>query len=453
MRLMYGVGALVLLLAGCKSYEADPLDPEAELRRLQGIGLDVVVDRSLPGQEAGGPSSFDPTDGLSEAEAVGLALTLNPELHARRFATGEADARLIAAGQWPNPKIGISWLPGVDGAPGVTMGGQWLTEVLRVWERFARQDAAEAGTREAEAGVLAAEWRLVAQVRAAYLRVRVAVQDQRLLAEQVKVQRQALELLQRRQAIGEGTALDTTLAELGVHSQARDLLRAEAEVGNSRRQLNKLLGLPPHLSVPLSEEASPLEVTVFEAVDEAEIERRLLGGRFELQARALAYERGEHELRLAIYRQYPRLSIGVAFDREPGGDYYVGPGFMIELPIFNQNEGAIAAKETLRGRLRAEYRVVLHGLRAEAHDALAGLRRAKLEIDLQQQHLLPALERTTTLLEQGLKLKELGTLDWLIAQQRALGIRREYLSSLSRYQAAVIRLEAATGTPLKEALP
>ena len=49
MRLMYGVGALVLLLAGCKSYEADPLDPEAELRRLQGIGLDVVVDRSLPG--------------------------------------------------------------------------------------------------------------------------------------------------------------------------------------------------------------------------------------------------------------------------------------------------------------------------------------------------------------------------------------------------------------------
>ena len=107
-------------------------------------------------------------------------------------------------------------------------------------------------------------------------------------------------------------------------------MRAEAEVGNSRRQLNKLLGLPPHLSVPLSEEASPLEVTVFEAVDEAEIERRLLGGRFELQARALAYERGEHELRLAIYRQYPRLSIGVAFDREPGGDYYVGPGFMIE---------------------------------------------------------------------------------------------------------------------------
>ena len=59
MRLMYGVGALVLLLAGCKSYEADPLDPEAELRRLQGIGLDVVVDRSLPGQEAGGPSKTE----------------------------------------------------------------------------------------------------------------------------------------------------------------------------------------------------------------------------------------------------------------------------------------------------------------------------------------------------------------------------------------------------------
>lgn len=453
MRLMYGVGALALLLAGCKSYEPEPLDPEAELRRLQGVGLDVTVNRSLPGQDPGEHVAFDPTDGLSEAEAVGLALTLNPELHVRRFATGEADARLIAAGQWPNPKIGVSWLPGVDGAPGVTMGGQWLTEVLRLWERFARQDAAEAGTQEAEAEVLAAEWRLVREVRLAYLRVRVAAQDRQLLAEQVRIQRQALELLQRRQAIGEGNALDVTLAELGVHSLARDLLRADGEVASSRRQLNKLLGLPPQLAVPLSAERSPLEVTVFEAVDEPEVERRLLAGRFELRARALAYERGEHELRLAIYRQYPRLSIGVAFDREPGGEYYVGPGFMIELPIFNQNEGAIASKENQRGRLRAEFCAVLHELRAEAHEALAGLRQAKREIDLQQRQLLPALERTTALLEQGLKLKELGTLDWLTAQQRALGVRREYLSSLSRYQAAVIRLEAATGTPLKEALP
>ncbi|HBP17995.1 MAG TPA: hypothetical protein DEA08_09405 [Planctomycetes bacterium] len=453
MRLVIGVGAITLLLAGCKSYEADPLDPEVELRRLQGIGLDVSVERSLPGQEPSGSAEFDPSDGLSEAEAVALALTLNPRLHARRLATGEADARLIAAGQWPNPRIGVSWLPGVDGAPGVTMGGQWLTEVLRVWERFARQDAAEAGTKEAEAGVIAAEWRLVAQVRSAYLQVRVAVQDHRLLSEQAKLQRQALDLLQRRQSIGEGTALDTTLSELGVHEVSRDVIRTESEVQRARRRLNELLGLPPHLAVPLSEEGSPLEVTVFESVNEAEVERRLLAGRFELRARALAYERGEHELRLAIYRQYPRLSIGVAFDREPGGDYYVGPGFMIELPIFNQNEGAIAAKEVQRERLRAEFRAVLHGLRAEAHEALGGLRRAKLEIDLHQQHLLPALERTTSLLAEGLRLKELGTLDWLTAQRRAFSVRREYLSSLSRYQAAVIRLEAATGTPLKEALP
>tara|TARA_R110002072_G_scaffold28296_7_gene91077 strand:- start:9496 stop:10854 length:1359 start_codon:yes stop_codon:yes gene_type:complete len=452
MRLVYGVGAL-LLLAGCKSYNPKPLDAEAELRRLQDIDLDVAVERSLPGQEPVERGWFDARDGLNESEAVALALTLNPRLHARRLATGEAEARLIAAGQWPNPKIGVSWLPGVDGAPGVTMGGQWLTEVLRVWERFALQDAAEAGSKEAEAAVLAAEWQLVGEVRAAYLEVLVAVQEHRLLSEQATLQGQALDLLQRRKAIGEGTALDATLAELGVYEASRDLLRTESRVLRARRRLNELLGLPPQLEVPLSEEGAPFQVTVFEGIDEAEVERRLLKGRFELRARALAYLRGEHQLRLAIYRQYPRLSIGVAFDREPGGDYYVGPGFMIELPLFSQNEGPIAAKEVQRERLRAEFRYVLHGLRAEAHEALSDLRRAKREVDLNREHLLPALERATSLLAKGLQLKELNSLDWLTAQRRAFGIRREYLSSLSRYQGAVIRLEAATGTPLKEPLP
>ena len=454
MRYVYGVGALALLLVGCKSYEPKPLDVEAELQRLEGLNLGVTVDRSRPGQESAKQDGFDPSDGLSEAEAVALALTLNPELHARRLATGEADARLIAAGQWPNPRIGISWLPGVDGAPGVTMGGQWLTEVLRVWERFARQDAAEAGVKEAEAGVLAAEWRMVARVRTAFLRIRVAVQDYRLLSAQVEVQDRAFNLLKQRQAIGEGTALDTTLAELGLHALARDKLRAETEVQSSKRKLNELLGLPPNLPVPITDEASPLKVTVFEAVNAEEVNRRLLAGRFELQARAFAYQRGEEQLRLEIYRQYPRLSIGVAFDREPEtGSYYVGPGFMVELPIFNQNEGAIAGREVQRERMRAEFILALHTLRAEAQQALASMQRAKLEVDLQQKKVLPALDRTAALLDEGLKLKEVSSLDWVTAQGRALRVRREYLSSLARYQTAVIRLEAATGTPLKEALP
>lgn len=444
-----GTGALILglLLAGCKTYEPEPLNPNVELRRLQDFDLGKVrVRRIRPGEKkpSKAPIPFDPKDGLSEAEAVGLALTINPRLRVRRHGKGAADARLITAGLWPNPRIGVSWLPGVDGAPGVSMDGQWLTEVVRLWERFARVDAAREGTREAEAAIVAAEWQLVADVRVAYWQVQLMTQVESLLKEQVKQQERAVNLVRRREKLGEGTKLETTLAELGLLELRRDLLRAGSATMAARAGLNRLLGVSPHEKVALSD--APITITLLERLTPKEVDRRLLAGRFELRALEHAYKRSEHELRLAIYRQYPRLSLGVAFDREAGGDYYVGPGFMVELPIFSRNQGAIAGKETQRDRLRDEYRALLYAIRSEAHAAFTALKRARLEFDLQTKKLLPLLKRLQALLAEGLRRKELNTLDWLTAQRRAFQIRRTYLMTLFSYQKAVIRLEAATGT-------
>lgn len=452
-----GLGALSLLalLGGCKSYEPEPLLPERELERLRSLSLSgVEVSSAPPGQEAQGtPHPFDPHDGLNEEETVALALTLNPELRVRRLARGAAEALLVSAGQWPNPAFGVSWMPGIAGAPGVAMDGAWLTEVLRLWERFARIDAAEANTEAADAAILAAEWQLVGRVRLVHLRVRRAVQVQRLLSEQLTLQERALALLRRREEIGQGTALEVSLAELDLLESRRDLLLAESEALAARRALNQLLGLPPELEVPLTGLEAPIRITVFDSLTEAEIDRRLLAGRQELTAQEHAYEGAEHELRLAVYRQYPSLSIGLSFEREAGGNYYAGPGFLIELPIFNRNEGEILAKEVQRDAARAAYRALLHALRAEAHDALGDLRRARIELELQQDRLIPALNRVQALLDEGLRLRQLSTLDWVTARRRAYAVRREFLASLARYQEAVIRLETTTGTMLRENVP
>ena len=114
------IAAPMVLGASCATYSPKPLDPGAELAALGRRGLDdLVVERAMPGE--GGapvPIGFDPSDGLDETEVIAVALTLNPELQAKRLETGQARALLIEAGLWPNPEVGAAWRPGLGSAPG-----------------------------------------------------------------------------------------------------------------------------------------------------------------------------------------------------------------------------------------------------------------------------------------------------------------------------------------------
>jgi len=171
-------------------------------------------------------------------------------------------------------------------------------------------------------------------------------------------------------------------------------------------------------------------------------------GRFELKAKEAAYERAESELQLAVYGQYPRFSVGPSFNREPEGTKYFGLGINLELPLFNRNQGEIASKENDRERLRAEYSALLHRIKAGAYEALARTRRARQEVEIEEKEILPLIKRSQQLYEGAFKAKELGVLDWVGAQRRALGARRAYFESLVSYRTAVIQLESATGVSL-----
>src|SRR6185503_12050232 len=114
-------------------------------------------------------------------------------------------------------------------------------------------------------------------------------------------------------------------------------------------------------------------VTVFEDVSDEELDRRLLAGRFELRALESAHQRAEHELRLAVQSQFPNLKVGLSGERDAGGDKHLGPGVELELPLFDRNQGEIAAKSNARDAARANFVAALHRLRAEAYEAKAQL--------------------------------------------------------------------------------
>lgn len=445
----------MILGAGCASYDPKPLEPSAEFAALgrQSLG-DFVVEHAKPGEGGtSAPVAFDPTDGLDETEVIAVALTLNPDLRAKRLEFGQARALLIEAGLWPNPEVGVGWRPGLGSAPGSTIDTDLLFELLTPWERSARVDAATARIEEVKAEIVAEEWRLVRETRSQLLDVLFREQVVALLEEEVKLRESALGLVKRRKELGEGAELDVSVAELELAEVRRDHRRAETERDRARRDLNRLLGLPPGYVLRLSDSGKPLSVTVYDELSDEELERRLLAGRFELRALEAAYQRAEHELRLAVYRQYPWLKIGPSFGKEPEGDNYLGIGASIQLPIFDRNQGQIAEKENQRERTRATYIATLHALRARAYEAWAQLQRARLEVEAQEKEVLPLVRRNQELFEGAFRARELNVLDWVTAQQRALRARQAYLDTLVRYRTAVIEIEAATGIPLSQPVP
>jgi cobalt-zinc-cadmium efflux system outer membrane protein len=173
----------------------------------------------------------------------------------------------------------------------------------------------------------------------------------------------------------------------------------------------------------------------------------LLAGRVELRTREAEYRLAEQELRLAVAKQYPKISLGPTYEKDIEGSQGLGLGASVELPLFDRNQGDIAARLALRDRRRAEYVATLHELRARAFDARARLRLARTEIELQQTEVLPLVQRAETLFESALRARELSIFEWLTARTRAIQARKDLLDALTRYADAAVELDAATGAP------
>jgi len=445
------LGLLALLAAGCATYRPDPLRPEAEAMALDRQDLATLVpQRSTPceGPAAPGGAPFDLSDGLNEAEVIAVALTLNPDLRVKRLESGGAQAQLIQAGLWPNPEIAIAWRPGVGGATGAAVDADFLLEVLRSSKRAARKDAAAAGLTQVQAEIVAAEWELVAQVRRQRLAVLAGEQTLALLDEEATLRDRALETARRRRQVGEGTEVDISATELETVEVRRDRRKAETELASARRELNHLLGLPSGYTLCLSESGKPLAVTAFNDLADEDLGRRMRARRFDLRALEAAYEKAEHELRLAVLRQYPDLKVGPSFSRETDGGNFLGLGAGITIPISDRNQAEITQKENERQRARATYVALLHRLTAAVREARGRLQRARLEVEAQEKDVLPLVKRNQDLLERAYRAGEVTVFDLIAAQQRALKARQAHLASVVRHQESVIDMETAMGLPI-----
>lgn len=433
-------GLLALGSSSCTTYEAAPLAPFDMLRQLNAIRLDAAP----AGIAAIGTATrFDASDGLSVAEAAGVALHLNPRLRAGRAEIGVARAQLVEAGLLPDPVVGWDAMNVVadfmverkSGFNSYIAGASVVWEVPRPGEIDAREGVARGRVGEARAALLRAEWELVRQVHLAFVRLAVVQASRELNAEQLAIAERTLEYFQRARGAGVATALQVELASVARDRVRADRVRIGLEEVAARQSTLALLGLPPEAPLSLQAPRELLAAPHSTVEDVSVLTEAAVTRRPDLAEVAAQYQQAEEALRLEVTRQWPQV--------------WVGTGISISLPFFTRfNAPAIETARRAREVGRERFFAALHDVRREVHLARAALLGAAERVEVFTQRLLPGLDSTLRLTRASLEAGEVTPLEILTAQAQVIATQLEFLDARQRMAEARIELEAAAGALL-----
>lgn len=445
--------ALGLLVGGCTTFQPKALIPGDILRELQQRSLDALRP-AIPGREAA--PAFDVSDGLSADEAVAAALFLNPSIRAARKERGVAEGEVVAARVLPNPELGVTWLHIENFTRSLATSG---FDVSLTWspprpgELDAKTSRAEARLDEVRAQIADEEWKLAADVRKAHATLWAADERIRLMDASVALQTRVRQFLRDKRDLGDASRLEVNLLELEYAERVRERETIASDHRRARLELNRLLGLPPAVELPLDRRIDALAYRPF-TLAPAGLESALVERRPDLIAARHEYEQVQQQLRLAHIQRIPWFSFGPAYERDgaagEGSVNKLGLGLMFEIPLANLNRGELLRLEASRERLREAFTARVHAARAEVQEARERLLAQERLVRIFEDTVRPVLEENATLTDAALQLGDVNVLQFVTAQDRVLRGRREFVDARLEYWKAAFDLERALGARLAD---
>lgn len=385
--------------------------------------------------------------GLTRTRAIEIALVNNPELTAQYEELGVSQADMVQAGLLRNPSFGAE-----VGLP-MTRGGlselrfSLVQDVLDLFVLPLRKDIAR---RQFEADTLRtadAALRTAAETDKAFTDAQAAAQLVAFRQTVIETAQAAAELADRQFEAGNISRLDHAAERATVEQAKLDLARERISLLETREHLNRLLGLwgdatTWQLAEPLPD--VPDREASLEHLESAAMRQRLDVAAARTQALLLARAVGLAR----STRAFGRIEVGVDAHRDPDGPRVFGPNLVIELPIFDQRQAAIARLEAQRRQQERRLAGLAIDARSEVRLADARLRSARQIALHYRDSLLPLRQ---AVLEQSLLHYNgmfIGAFQLLAAKQSEMDARRASLEAVRDYWNARAELARAVGGPL-----
>jgi cobalt-zinc-cadmium efflux system outer membrane protein len=418
--------------------------------RFSGILLAVLTPIALGGaaEVPTGPPSGEGAALLTLADAERLAEAASPALVAAGAQVREAEGRLTQVRRYPNPDLVID-------STRLTDGGGPKETALSFRQPLPWGSLREAARGEAEARLEAAERRreqvrcdLMLEVRGAYLRAAFAAAIVDVKEEDLETTRELREGAEARVAAGDAPPFEARKAAIEFGRAQGQAARARGDLAAETASLNLLLGRPAGTAVRFA----PPEVATHKDESLEALTARAVASEPAVGAAAHRAEAAGQAARRARSERHGEIALGPTLGREEG-ESYAGLGLAFRLPLWDRNQGGVAAAEAARdaaeadadaARLQAERSVAenWHRFRAarDQRDALAG-------------DLLGEAEKMLDLAREAYRAGETGLLDYLDARRTVLALREESLRARLDVALQAARLTRALGSDARPEAP
>lgn len=430
---------LAISLASCVQFDPLPMSATISIAAYAGRSLDDPDLRAfLTSQYAGGAWT---SDKLALAAAY-----FNGDVAVTRAQAVESAAGITTAGQRPNPVLSFS--PGYNTSSfGIS---PWILSpsldipIETAGKRAKRIDQALAEAESAQLLVSAAAWQARVKVRDAMLKLYGGNETTILLKREIALRRDSLTKLGRQVDAGEVAGFELTQARLGANRAELALRDAEKISATSTAQLASEIGIPASALNGVSLDFSSFRS--FPSVPDAAARKKALTHRSDLLAALADYKVSEAALRLEVAKQYPDVHLGPGYEFDQGDNKW-HLGLSVELPLLNQNGGAIQQAEARRKTAAAKVDAKQAAVSGEVQVALAAYRAAQektrtaAKLAAEAAH---ASETTRAIVEAG----ELGPLDLVLRRIEASASTLSHLEARLQAQEALGQLEAALQLPL-----
>ncbi|MDH4197428.1 MAG: TolC family protein [Candidatus Aminicenantes bacterium] len=387
-------------------------------------------------QEPGFPAGVSLDDGLTEDEAIAVALWNNAQFQVDLAELAFARADLLSAGLLPNPLLSYLHLFGVKGTEGYVL---WPLDAL--WQRPKRVATAKYNAQRIADGLVQHGLALGRDVLIGYADLDLAEKQAALVREDARVRREIAGLAAARYRSGDISGLEESAARLDALRAEDDALLAARDAETARARFAALLGFGDNLPTitltatpDIAPDSRPLP-ELLAAAYAARPDLRAAQAEVEAAGARLGWERAMI------------LKFTATLDAKEKGEagMFAGPSAKIEIPIFNRNEGGRARARAEMERAAAKYVAVRQAIAAELRSANAEVEAAKQSVKLFEGDTLPGAAAAALQARKAYAVGEESYLFVLEAEHRELDIRRRAAGALADLRRAGARLKCATG--------
>lgn len=378
-----------------------------------------------------------------------FALRANPTLGQAQALVRQSAAQARQAGLWPNPTVGYE---GAEIRGGSFRGGEQGAFVQQTFvlggKLGLRRNVYRQQRREDRIGVTEQRDRILSDVQQSYYAALAAQELVNVRKQLLGIATDAFETVHQLANVGQADAPDVLQTEVEREQAKVEYITAQRTYIQDFRALSALAGKP---GLPLARLNGNLEKPP--EIDPKQIVGHILQNSPELKRAQQGIARANAEVKSARRESIPDLTIraGLQQNREPlneiSGRSVGVQGFVtagVTLPIFNRNQGNVAATAADRERAQAEVTRLRLSIRQRAERLLQDYLSAQAEANRYKNEMLPRAQRAYELYLA--KYRQMGAAypEVLVSQRTLFQLRASYIMALQAVWSDAIALRNYT---------